>query len=220
MKLESVDLLHSAVIVIDIQNDFCHENGIVSKDGKDVSFIQRMVPEIPSFLSHVRQLDIPIIHVRTVHNEWTNSRSWLMRGAGIDVSEFLQPSSWGAEFYQVIPEPGEYIVTKHRYTAFLDTDLDLVLRSHGIKTIVLIGLATNVCVESTARDGYNKDYYVVLVEDCVASFSIPEHQASLSTLEEYFGAVTIWQDLVEAWQVDKKAQGKIGQGTALSNNQN
>jgi ureidoacrylate peracid hydrolase len=205
MKLESVDLLHSAVIVIDIQNDFCHQNGGVAKAGKDVSFIQKMVPRVLSFLAQARQLGIPIIHVRTEHSQWTNSTSWLMRGAGIDVSEFLRPGSWGAEFYQVIPEPGEYIVTKHRYTAFIDTDLDLVLRSLGVKTIVLVGLATNVCVESTARDGYNKDYYVVLVEDCVASFSMAEHQAALSTIEEYFGAVTSWQNLVAAWHAGRKA---------------
>ncbi len=201
MKLTDVDLMHSAVIVIDIQNDYCHENGTIAKAGRDVTPVQCMVPNVIAFLTQARQLKVPVIHVRTEHGPWTNSPSWLKRIGGLGRnSGMLSPGSWGAEFYKVIPEPGDCIVTKHRYTAFLDTDLDVILRSHGIKTVVLAGCATSVCVESTARDAFNKDYYVVLLSDCVAAYSQKAHEASLATLGEFFGAVVSSQELVKAWR--------------------
>ncbi|MBI4286531.1 MAG: cysteine hydrolase [Chloroflexi bacterium] len=205
MKLSSVDLAHSTIIVIDIQNDFCHEDGCMARGGKDVSFVQSIVPGIIKLVAEARRLKVPIIHVKTEHSQWTNSPSWLKRIADVDVSGLLRPGTWGTEFYKVIPEPGDYIVTKHRYTAFLDTDLDLVLRSQDTKTVVLLGCATNVCVESTARDAFNKDYYLVLVKDCLAAYSRETHRATLVTMEENFGAVVSSPELIAAWQAMGRA---------------
>ncbi len=209
MKLADVDLLHSAVIVIDVQNDYCHENGGIAKAGRDVAPVQRMVPNLMAFLPQARQLKVPIIHVRTEHGEWTNSPSWVKRFPGASRG-LLKPGSWGAEFYMVLPEPGDCIVTKHRYTAFLDTDLDVTLRSQGIRTVVLAGCATSICVESTARDAFNRDYYVVVLNDCVAAYSMQMHQASLAVLGEFFGAVVNSQELVEAWRSGGPLLGQKG----------
>ena len=115
-----------------------------------------------------------------------------------------RPGNWGSGFYRVMPEPSEYVIVKHRYSGFMDTDLDLILRSLGIRTIALVGVATNVCVESTARDGYQKGYYVIMLEDCVATMSKAEHEATLTNIRNFFGVVASSQELVEAWQVAGK----------------
>lgn len=213
MNLESIDIARSAVIVIDIQNDFFHENGamgkanVVAKPGaNDVFTVQKIVPSVQRFLAQARQSGIPVIYVRSEYSKWTDSPSFKKRGlSGADFSMHCRPGSWGAEFYRVTPEPDDFIVTKHRHSAFIDTDLELVLRSVGIRTIVLTGIATNVCVESTARDGFMKDYYVVLVKDCTAAWSKREHEAALFNIGTYFGAVASSQEIAETWQTTRKA---------------
>jgi ureidoacrylate peracid hydrolase len=91
-------------------------------------------------------------------------------------------------------------VTKHRYSAFYNTDLDSILRSNGIRTIVLTGVATNVCVETTAREGFVRDYYVVLVSDGTATYSAQDHEATLRNIDRFFGEVATIADIVSVWK--------------------
>ncbi len=105
--------------------------------------------------------------------------------------------SWGAEFYRVSPLRNEFVVTKHRFSGFFGTDLDLVLRSRGIETLLLCGVATNVCVETTVRDAFNLDYNVILVEDCCGPFALDEHAATLTNISKYFGIVSDSKTLTE-----------------------
>jgi ureidoacrylate peracid hydrolase len=92
------------------------------------------------------------------------------------------------------------VVTKHRFCAFTNTDLDLVLRSHDIRTIVLTGVASNVCVETTARAGFVRDYHVVFSSDGTASYDNEMHEAALRTIDLYFGEVVAVDELVALWQ--------------------
>lgn len=89
----------------------------------------------------------------------------------------------GAEFYEVSPLPEEIIVNKHRYSAFINTRLDSVLRSLRIETLIMTGVSTNVCVESTARDGFMLDYQIVMVQDACASYSRAAHDADAGKYE-------------------------------------
>ena len=105
-----------------------------------------------------------------------------------DTAALCRAGSWGAEFYAVSPRPDQRIVVKHRYDAFSGTDLDLILRAHEIETLLLTGVATNVCVETTARTAFCLGYRVVMVGDCLAGTSEAEHDVALGTLERYFDA--------------------------------
>ena len=96
--------------------------------------------------------------------------------------------------------PNEVLVTKHRYSAFGGSSIDLVLRTNGIRTVVLTGVATEVCVESTARDAFFKDYQVVVVEDCVGCYSPERQMASLVVVARSFGTVSSSQDIAAVWQ--------------------
>jgi nicotinamidase-related amidase len=143
-----------------------------------------------------------IIWVKMLHAEWSTSPSNTEHRLRTRPNTALicQESTFGVEFYRVEPEPGEPIVVKHRYSAFVDTDLQLILRSKGITSVILTGVATNVCVESTARDAYMRDYYVTFVEDCSARYDQAKHDATLRNMADHFGVVVKADEVVEAWQ--------------------
>lgn len=195
---ELIEPKHSAVVVIDLQNDFCHSEGDMAKSGKDVKLMQQAAHNTKRFLPEVRKRKVPVIHVRFVHNRWTGSPAW-MRKRGEKGSSTCAEGTWGAKFFVVQPAEGETIVTKHRYSAFIGTDLDLILQSRCIQTIILTGVGTSVCVESTARDGFQMDYDIILLSDCSGSSTQEGHQRALDVLAQHFGYVTNSREIVEAW---------------------
>ncbi|MBI2304709.1 MAG: cysteine hydrolase [Chloroflexi bacterium] len=203
---EKVNPKESVVIVIDMQNDFCHEDGAQGKNGANVSMCQEMAPRLASFLEEVRQAKVPIIFARVARDEWSRSEAWedIMSKRGL--LRLCEEGTWGAEFYGPIqPRPGERVMTKHRNSCFIGTDLDLILRSRGIKTIILTGVATNGCVRSTGRDGFQTNYYVVFVEDCCATSSgIQAHEETIRSARGY-AEVVLAQDLVSTWSGAREA---------------
>ena len=97
--------------------------------------------------------------------------------------------------------PGDVVVAKHRYSAFHNTDLDLVLRSHGIRTVALTGVLANVCVKTTAREAFVRDYYTVVVGDCCAAYSQAEHEAALKIIDRFFGEITQLDAICSLWHL-------------------
>ncbi len=195
---ELVHPRHSALLVVDVQNDFCHPEGGMAKQSRDVSLMGAMVPRLLSLIDRARQVNLPIIFIKASHSRWTNSPVWLSKKSSLE-NPICEKGSWGAEFYKVAPREGDWVISKHRFSAFIDTDLDLILRSRGIETLIMTGVATNVCVDCTARDGYQRDYYIVFLDDCTASFSLEDHKATLSNIDRFFGTVATSEQVVEAW---------------------
>jgi ureidoacrylate peracid hydrolase len=198
--LESIQLrnANTALIVVDVQNDFCHNQGVFSKyKSATLDHVEQAISNLSALIEKCRESNLPIIFIRTTHSDWTNSPSWLKRmdGAGAKM-RICAPDSWGSNFFNVVPKEGDCIVTKHRYSAFIGTDLDLILRSKGIENILVTGVATNVCVESTARDGYHRDYNVILIEDCCGAYDNAEHAATLNNIKKFFGVVTSSETLI------------------------
>ena len=107
--------------------------------------------------------------------------------------------TWGAELYGIDARPGEEIIIKHRYSGFKGTNLDLILRSAGLQTVILTGVATNACVESTGRDVYMHDYYLVFVSDGAATTTAAAHQATLANIDQFFGQVATSDEIEAAW---------------------
>jgi ureidoacrylate peracid hydrolase len=125
------------------------------------------------------------------------------------------PDSWNNDFYgDVRPRGHEPIVTKHRFDAFLNTDLDTILRANGIRTVVVCGVATNVCVETTVRSAFLRDYYVVVPADACATFSQEEHDAALRSIDKYFGAVVSIADVVGVWSEARAGAAAAPAGAA------
>lgn len=162
-----------AVLPIDLQNDFMDPRGKVAMAGGNVEPMQEILPKCVDFMKRARELGVRIIHVRIIDlpDGASDSPSWLRaKGMISGVSEFAVEGTWGAEFCEGCePLGGEPMVTKHRSSAFVGTNLDALLRSNDIKTVVIIGEQTPGCVEATYRDAAYFDYYNVLIEDCVAA---------------------------------------------------
>jgi ureidoacrylate peracid hydrolase len=167
-----------------------------------------MIPRLERLLQSARAAELHVIWIRNVYNTVPNhylSEVWLEQarrrrnGCYVDFP-VCEPHAWNGEFYKVRPLPDEAIVTKHRYGAFEGTDLELVLRSKGIRTVIMTGVATNVCVETTARQAFLRDYYVVFTSDCTASFSEAQHDAALSNIEQFFGQVVTSEEVIACWQ--------------------
>jgi ureidoacrylate peracid hydrolase len=206
---EKIDPKHTAVIVVDVQNDFCHPDSPLAKDGRDLSAAQDMVPRLAGLIDDARATGVPVIFIQMVSTDATISEvareQRLRTRPWADPDDYIcKEGSWGAEFYVVGPQPGETVVKKHRYSAFIGTDLDLILRSMGVKTLIMTGVATNVCVESTARDGFMRDYYIVFAGDCSACYWPQRHDATLENMDATFGVVADASDISNVWSTIKQ----------------
>jgi ureidoacrylate peracid hydrolase len=198
LKLEDiVDPASTAILVVDMQNDYCAVGGNVSNRGHDVSMITEMIPRLQRFLDGARKLRAKVVFIQCIHEPETDSDVWLARHGGTPLPH-CRRGTWGADFCGVAPEKGEPVVIKHRYSAFVGTRLESVLHTLSIKTLVMTGVGTNVCVESTARDGFMRDYNIVFVSDCTATSTQAEHDATLANMRKFFGVVATGDEVL-AW---------------------
>jgi ureidoacrylate peracid hydrolase len=204
---ERCDPRYTALIVVDVQNDFVSPEGSAGKRGDDVNAAIAMVPNLVRLIEEGRRVGLTIIYVRTTHSEWTDTPSWIYRTSQKSGLNTCREGSWGAEFYEGIsPLPSERVVVKHRYSAFINTDLNTVLKARGIQSVLVCGVATNVCVETTARDGYMYDYYVTMIDDCSAAYDAKLHMGTLENIRRHFGLVASSSEVIETWSELPKKQ--------------
>jgi ureidoacrylate peracid hydrolase len=207
MLVELKDIIkpdHTALIIVDMQKDFCREGFRCWESGRDIRPAQKIIPTIRLILDGARRKNVFVIHVIfwTLCNHLSDSGPWLAQRRRSTYSSELvgMEGTEGAEVIEELaPVPEEVIVRKHRYSGFTGTDLDLVLRSNGIRSVIITGVSTNACVETTLRDAFELEYYVVLVEDCVASWSEKLHEATLENVRHRFGHVCTSNDILEIW---------------------
>jgi nicotinamidase-related amidase len=198
------DPAHTALIVVDVQNDFCSPEGSLAKVGNDVSAAVTMVPRLQKLIDAARAAELPVIFIQTLHDETNDSPQWLNRHGDPEVGQnrssiTCRTGSWGADFYEVAPLPGEIVVNKYRYSAFAGTNLQIVLKTLGIESLLFTGVATEVCVESSLRDGLFAEYYVSLIEDCAATYDQAAHDASVRGIAKSFGTVVTSDWLAGLW---------------------
>jgi ureidoacrylate peracid hydrolase len=207
---EKVDPAHAAVIVVDVLNDFCAPDGMAAREGLDLTAGQAMAARVPRLVSAARSAGALVVFLRNVYNTDENaylSDVWLeqsarMRSAGSYTrAPVCEPNSWGGEFYgDVRPEPGDVVVVKHRFSGFQGTDLEQVLRVNGVRTVIMTGIVTNVCVETTAREAFMRDFYVVMTSDGCAAYVQADHEQTLSNVKRFFGDVASIDDVIGEWQ--------------------
>ena len=207
---ELVDPVHTALLLIDMQRDFVEPAGAFGVLGIDLSMYRAMRPRLASLLDEARRAPVRVIHVQntTLPGRLSDSPAQIrfnlrMHEASRHDAAPLRYSIEGTPGHEIVeelkPEPGEIVVRKHRSSAFWGTDLDLLLRSNGIKTVVISGCTTEGCVESTARDAMFNDFYVVIAVDCVASDDREEHDASLLLMRHRFDLATA-AEIAAVWQ--------------------
>jgi nicotinamidase-related amidase len=196
---ELVDPRHAALLVIDVQKDYCSPRLY----GSELPMVQEMLPRLQRLMDAARQAGVQLIHVRMEHPDWTNSVAWMRRkwdGTRFK-PERCQPGTEGAEFMPGFePREGEIVVVKHRNSAFVSTNLEMVLHSLGIQTVITTGAATNNCVESTARHACWLDFYVVFPSDATASYDALLHETALTNVRNHYGVVATADEIMACWQ--------------------
>ncbi len=188
------------LVVVDIQNDFLADGGWFDRSGQDLSLMRRAVDDLVEFLPKARAAGIKPIFIQAIYDEKWLSRPMLERHelVGFD-TRHCQAGTWGAELYKVAPEEGEDVIVKHRYSAFIGTELPSLLRAQGVENLIFTGATTNVCVESTARDAYMHDYHVIVVSDLTASYAQAPHEATLENIRRAFGRVVTSDEILAVW---------------------
>ena len=190
----------SVLLVVDVQNDFCHLDGVFGRAGVDLGMIHAAVDRILWLVEAARRAGVPVVWIKTHHDRWTNSPMWLtreMRNTG--KGEICATGSWGAEFFRAEPAPDERVVVKHRYSGFFGTSLSVVLGALARPTLVACGVTSNVCVETTVRDAFMRDYHVVLAEDCAGAPRKEEHEGAVYNVRTYFGRVLGSEAIAACW---------------------
>ena len=193
---------HTALLVIDMQNDFCAVGGYIDKAVKsDISGCPGVADAINVAGDAARAAGVKIVWVRANYEPRFLPPNVLARNVarGVDKAVCCAGGTWGYDFYRMQPREDEFFVEKHRYDAFHGTRLDDILRNHGIKTIVCTGVVTNVCVESTLRAGFFRGYYIVVPQDCVGGPFKDLHDATLKSVGMYYGSVTGAKALAALW---------------------
>jgi ureidoacrylate peracid hydrolase len=206
---QQIDPAHTALVLVDLQNDFVHPEGWVARQQVPGFLgdtgIDAVLERSVALLTAARETGVPVIFVRMIGDEQYLSppmRALYARNHGHERPTCVGEGTWGAEVWDDLQSgdrAGEYVVDKHRYSAFIGTRLDQLLRTNGVRTIVVSGVATSGCVESTVRDGFMLDYYVVLAGDACGDYEPARHQASLSKLALSFGHVVGVAELTTAW---------------------
>ena len=198
---DKINPIHTAVLVVDLQNDFCAPEGYVGQRfGCDPQANESLAKRNLELTEVARRAGVLIIWIQAIYDPEHLSAPMFMKGGGQSNNEKrCLAGTWGAEFYNVEPKEKDLVIQKHRYSAFSGTSLDNHLRRHAIKTTVITGVSTNICVESTLREAFNLGYYVVIPRDCVAGNNEKLHEATLQNVEFLLGDVTESSSLIEHW---------------------
>lgn len=181
----------TALLIIDMQNDFVSQKGYLGLKGQDLSMVRATIPAMKKILDFFRENKMQVIYTQTLHYRYTNTENWVSRTAqkNLDPSICI-PGTWGSEIIEELkPLDNEAIVAKHRYDAFLNTDLHTVLRAGGIENIIIVGTQTNLCVDTTARTSYMMDYVTILAEDCISTPETELHKPTIDNFSNNFGYV-------------------------------
>lgn len=174
----------AAVLVIDMQNDFCHSDGALAARGVDVGANAALVGPVDAFVRSARTAGARIVMVMLSRD--AEDASPLPGMAG----EVCRAGSWGARIHDgILVDSTDLLVRKPRYSAFLRTDLDATLRGWGVHTLVVVGTTANVCVDSTVRDAGQRDYRVVVLADLVGHVRAELAEPALRNLGLYFADV-------------------------------
>jgi ureidoacrylate peracid hydrolase len=188
---ETVDPAHTALVVIDVQNDFC------------LPAYSPMIARLQRLLDAARDAGVFVVYIQNcVLPGLSNSPAEIARrqNLGLPVEVTLAGSEGEQIVSAISPRSGEASVRKHRLNAFAGSDLEMLLRSRGIETVVITGIATHGCVTGTSYAAQGHNYYVVVVEDCVESWKQDLHAAALHILRGTMNYVTPAETLTTTWK--------------------
>src|SRR5262249_30370104 len=208
-----VDLARTAVVVVDMQNAFASPNGLLDIAGTDISGADGVVRRVGELLEATRAAGVQVVYLQTGYkpdlsngggaaspNPQKETALRLMRARPELRGKLLVEGTWDFQIVEALaPRDADIVVLKTRYSGFAGTQLDSILRARELRYLVFVGIATNVCVESTLRDAYFHEYWPLLVSDGALQAGPPEaHIATLFNVESFFGWTIECRSLIAA----------------------
>lgn len=224
----TIDAAKTAVVVVDMQNDFGSEGGMFHRAGIDISMIRAAVAPTKRVLVAARSAGIPVVYLKMAFRpdlsdagviDSPNRARHDFLGAGTTIlapngkkSRVLIRDTWNTDIIDALaPEAGDVVLYKHRFSGFFQTDLDTQLKRIGATYLVVVGCTTSICVESTIRDAMYRDYSCVLLKDCTGEpighgLSRSNHDASLLSIQTLLGWVADSEGFVACVRAAKPAR--------------
>jgi ureidoacrylate peracid hydrolase len=211
-----IDALKTAVIIVDMQNAFVHQGGYLDLTGFDISATKKIIKPCREIASTARQKGIKILYLQMGCSPdlsdsggqdspaWRKSRGLAMIRQRPELKDKLYVyGTWGADIIEELaPQPGDVVIRKQKHDGFIGTNLDIVLRTYGINYLVFMGVATNICVESTLRHAFSLQYFPILVSDAVSQMGPSLTQkATIFNVQSTFGWVTTSKKLLDAMKL-------------------
>lgn len=195
---------HTALLVVDMQDDFVGVEGRTAASGTNVQPVQQTIPVINSLIRSARENGVDVIYVKLEHSVVTDSPNYMARYSrrGLSPGNLLVKSGTpGADFVEGLLKPidGERTVIKYGYDAFTNTDLQALLKNRGIKSLVVTGVNTNLCVQATVLRAFAEGYYTVVPKDAVASTDAELHAYALNNFDRFFSLIPPAADVMKAW---------------------
>jgi ureidoacrylate peracid hydrolase len=208
----TIDCSKTAVLVVDMQNDFAAPGGMFDRAGVNISPIRQALGPTHKVLAAARTAAIPIVYIKMEFQpdlsdfgaaDDPNRIKHRLFAVGERITRpdgregrILVKGTWNTDIVgELGPQPGDLTISKNRYSGFYQTDLHATLEARGVKCLILTGCTTSVCVESTLRDGMFRGYKCLLLSDCTAE-PLGSHEASLRVVEKLFGWVANSADLL------------------------
>ena len=197
-----IDLIRTAVLVIDMQNAFCTKGAMFDLWGFDISTVPAIIPNIQAIIGAARSAKIKVIslahvlypdvrEVGPMTSFWYNKVMISFREKPQWRDKLLMRGTWGADFIDELkPQPDEIVIEKQRFSAFAGTYLDIALRTFDIRYLIVTGTATNICVESSIRDACHLQYFPILVSDGAAASPPDRQHDAIENIKQCFGWVT------------------------------
>jgi len=227
----SIDASSTAVIVVDMENDFGSKGGMFDHAGIDISMIQKVIDPTAKVLAVARQAGIKIIYLKMafrddlsdIGSEESVNRvrhlNFMHVGDTINApdgskSRILIRDTWGTDIVpELKPQDGDIVIYKTRFSGFYQTNLDSMLKQLHKTNLIITGCTTSICVESTVRDAMFRDYLPIVLEDCTAepigyNFQRSNHEASLLTIQTLFGWVSNSNEFIKAVRQHPNVKGQ------------
>ena len=195
----------TALLVVDVQNDFVHPDGRSSRTGTDVSPLRAAVDQINRLVDTARQSGVLVVYVRVEHGPGVDSAPYRARydRRGMTPDDTLcHTGTWGAELYEELREPrgDEVQLVKHGYDAFRIPELPALLHGRSIATVVVTGLVANLCVRATAFSAFEQGLFAVVPRESTAATADVVAERTLDDIADWYGEVVSVDAVIAAWQ--------------------
>lgn len=213
MNLDKLETRKSALLVIDLQNAFVHDEGTLGVSGLDTKRLSAIVPSLQKLIRHCQAADVPVIwtkqeHFATDHSRarkklagHTSKRKQVSALAGTwdeDIIDELKP---------LAEQRPEFVVLKHRFGAFYETRLEMMLRMLGVQHLFVTGTTSNACVETSIREAYLRDFDVVAVDDCISGINAEWEETAKKVWSQYLCEISTSSDVM-AW-IDAQSAPRV-----------